>query len=144
MRNSSLRKPARYISILSEHGRWNYKDSYDTGAFYYHRAGFLLRKLITAHNFEDENKRTAWVTACDYLSENDETPAERTSSAARVLRRVRRYDVDEIAEWLESGEIDESRLGPEHCALHRARIDDTTSPTTTNNNESRKTRAGRS
>lgn len=78
----------------------------------YHRAAYLLRKLVTAHLFEDGNKRTAWVTVRKYLSENGETPAERGPEAGRVLRRIRRYDVAEIAEWLESGEIDDSRLGP--------------------------------
>lgn len=84
-------------------------ESYDD---LYHRAAFLLRKLITAHLFEDGNKRTAWVTVREYLSENGETPARRDPDAARVLRRIRRYDVTEIAEWLESGTIDESRLEP--------------------------------
>lgn len=84
-------------------------DDYDD---LYHRAAYLLRKLVTAHFFEDGNKRTAWVTVRKYLSENGETPAERGPDAGRVLRRIRRYDVPEIAEWLESGEIDDSRLGP--------------------------------
>lgn len=30
----------------------------------------------------------------------------------RVLRRVRRFDVAEIADWLESGDLDRSRLEP--------------------------------
>jgi len=84
-------------------------DDYDD---LYHRAAYLLRKLVTAHLFEDGNKRTAWVTVRKYLAENGETPAKRDSNAGRVLRRIRRYDVAELAEWLESGEIDESRLGP--------------------------------
>lgn len=84
-------------------------DGYDD---LYHRAAFLLRKLITAHLFEDGNKRTAWLTARKYLLENGEEPAERDSDAGLVLRRIRRYDVAEIAEWLESGKIDESRLEP--------------------------------
>lgn len=76
------------------------------------RAAFLLRKLITAHLFEDGNKRTAWTVVRGYLAGNGERPAERTPSAERVLRRIRRYDVDEIATWLETGEIDEERLEP--------------------------------
>lgn len=78
----------------------------------YNRAGFLLRKLITAHLFEDGNKRTGWTVAQIYLERNGETPARHGEHVERVLKRVRRYDVGEIAEWLESGEIDESRLGP--------------------------------
>jgi prophage maintenance system killer protein len=78
----------------------------------YTRAAFLLRKLVTAHYFEDGNKRTAWVTMREYLQEHDETPAERGKESGKVLRRVRRFDVDEIATWLETGEIDEDRLDP--------------------------------
>lgn len=76
------------------------------------RAAFLLRKLITAHLFEDGNKRTAWVTAREYLARNDLEPDPRREEVERVLRRIRRYDVDEIAGWLETGDIDRDRLNP--------------------------------
>lgn len=78
----------------------------------YQRAAFLLRKLITAHVFRDGNKRTAWVTAREYLAENGLRPAEAGDRIPHVLRRIRRYDVDEIARWLETGELDEDRLHP--------------------------------
>ena len=78
----------------------------------YLRAAFLLRKLITSHLFEDGNKRTAWLTTRKYLDEYGEKPAERGPETAHVLRRIRRYDIEEIAEWLETGDIDESRLQP--------------------------------
>lgn len=78
----------------------------------YMRAAFLLRKLLTAHFFEDANKRTAWTTMQVYLERYGEEPAERGERAVRVLRRIRRYEVDEIAEWLETGAIDRDRLGP--------------------------------
>lgn len=76
------------------------------------RAAFLLRKVLTAHYFEDGNKRTAWVTTRTYLEANGLEPAERGADAERVLRRIRRYDVDELAEWLETGELDRDRLDP--------------------------------
>ncbi|AQL43285.1 hypothetical protein BV210_11530 [Halorientalis sp. IM1011] len=78
----------------------------------YFRAACLLRQLITMHLFEDGNKRTAWVTTREYLSRLDEVPAERGPTSERVLKRIRRYDVGEIAEWLEKGEIDKDRLQP--------------------------------
>lgn len=78
----------------------------------YMRAAHLLRKLVTSHLFEDANKRTAWATTEIYLERNDTTPAERGEPVERVLKRIRRYDVDEIAEWLETGELDRSRLDP--------------------------------
>lgn len=78
----------------------------------YLRGAFLLRKLITAHLFEDGNKRTAWVTTREYLMRQSEEPAERGPEAERVVTRIRRYDVEEIAEWLKTGDIDEDRLQP--------------------------------
>jgi len=76
----------------------------------YLRAAYLLRKLITAHLFEDGNKRTAWVVTRDYLGQKGIEPAEREIVVERVLRRIRRYDVEEIAKWLETARIDRSRL----------------------------------
>jgi len=78
----------------------------------YMRAGFLLRKLVTAHLFEDGNKRTAWVTTRDFLRDHDAEPAESDVDVPTVLRRIRRYDVDEVAEWLRTGALDEDRLQP--------------------------------
>lgn len=89
--------------IISEAGR--YDDLYM-------RAGCLLRKLVTAHLFEDGNKRTAWSTTELYLEFNDTQPAERGESVERILTRIRRYDVAEIADWLETGNLDRSRLDP--------------------------------
>lgn len=78
----------------------------------YLRAAFLLRKLSTSHLFEDGNKRTAWLTTRKYLDEYGEEPADRGPETAHVLRRIRRYNIKELAEWLETVEIDESRLRP--------------------------------
>ena len=78
----------------------------------YHRAAQLLRDLLTSHFFEDANKRTSWATTLRYFDQYDETPAETGDRVPKILRRLRRYDVDEIAEWLETGEIDENRLNP--------------------------------
>ena len=78
----------------------------------YPRAGQLLRDLVTSHFFEDGNKRTAWITMREYLDRHGEQPAETGEGAERVLRRIRRFDPDEIAAWLETGTIDEDRLEP--------------------------------
>lgn len=78
----------------------------------YQRAAFLLRKLITEHLFEDGNKRTAWVTTREYLESNGLRPAETGDRVPHILRRIRRYEIGEIAQWLETGEIDENRLHP--------------------------------
>lgn len=78
----------------------------------YHRAAFLLRRLITAHFFEDGNKRTAWTTTWIYLERHGLRPANQDESVERVLRRIRRYEIEEIADWLETGELDRDRLQP--------------------------------
>lgn len=79
----------------------------------YQRAGALLRKIITAHYFEDGNKRTGWMTTREYLDDHGHAPAElEPDRVAHVLKSIRSYDVTEIASWLEDGEIDEERLNP--------------------------------
>lgn len=76
------------------------------------RAAALLRDLITSHFFEDANKRTAWSATRLYLDDHDARPAETGNRVPHILKRIRRYDVDEIADWLAEGEIDEDRLEP--------------------------------
>lgn len=79
----------------------------------YMRAAALLRHITTAHVFEDGNKRTAWSTCRAYLDGHGLEPAVvNTDEVAKVCRRIRRFDVDEIAEWLEDGTLDREQLGP--------------------------------
>lgn len=63
-----------------------------------------------AHIFEDGNKRTGWTTTVLYLEECGTEPAIRGTEAEPVLRYIRSYDIEEVAEWLATGDIDESRL----------------------------------
>jgi death-on-curing protein len=78
----------------------------------YLRAAALLRNILTAHYFEDANKRTAWATARIYLETHGTEPADRSNRVERVLKSIRLFDVEEIAEWLATGTIDEDRLHP--------------------------------
>ena len=76
----------------------------------FHRAAGLLRKIITAHVFEDTNKRIAWTVTVLYLEDHDAEPADRdTERVERILKRVRRYDIEEISGWLAIREIYEDR-----------------------------------
>lgn len=78
----------------------------------YMRAAALLRDLITSHYFEDANKRTAWTVTNIYLANHDAKPAVINARVPHILKRIRRFDVDEIADWLATGTIDEDRLEP--------------------------------
>jgi prophage maintenance system killer protein len=79
----------------------------------YHRAATLLWKIESTHIFEDANKRTAWAVTENYLRENGIEPPPDDGLVERVVRRAGKFDVDELAVWFETGEIDDSRL-PEH------------------------------
>ncbi|HET7323350.1 MAG TPA: type II toxin-antitoxin system death-on-curing family toxin [Halococcus sp.] len=76
----------------------------------FHRAATLLWKIESAHIFEDANKRTAWTVTRAYLRRHGIEPPADHDLSERVVRRAGKFDVDELAEWLETGEIDESRL----------------------------------
>lgn len=77
----------------------------------YMRAGYMLRNLITEHIFEDANKRTAWTETREYLDRAGKPKPER-EDAEKVLYAIRAYEVEEIADWLETGEIDQTRFHP--------------------------------
>ena len=76
----------------------------------YVSAATLLRKLATSHVFEDGNKRTAWVVAKSWLVESGRPVEPSGQPIATVLKHVKRFDVLELARWLEMGQIDTSRF----------------------------------
>lgn len=78
----------------------------------WHRAAVLLFGIPSVHVFEDANKRTAWAVTMEYLDEQGldvELPQDR-DVIERIVRRAGLFDTDELAEWLETGEIDEDKL----------------------------------
>lgn len=77
----------------------------------YLRAATLLREIAAVHIYEDGNKRTAWITTVEYLDRLGLEPAESAPEQVnRVTRALSRFQIEEISQWLETGEIDESRL----------------------------------
>lgn len=81
----------------------------------YHRAAVLLFKIQSVHVFEDANKRTAWIVMRSYLRRKGidlDLPQDDTT-IERIVRRAGLFSIDELAHWLETGEIDEDKL-PEH------------------------------
>lgn len=81
----------------------------------YHRAATLLFGIQSAHVFEDANKRTAWTATMEYLDRTGSRPdlQQDDDTIERIVRRAGLFDVNELAAWLETGDIDESKL-PEH------------------------------
>ena len=77
---------------------------------HYRRAAILLRRIGTAHVFEDGNKRTAFTTAGYYLRHVGCDVAPSQAQAAVVMQHFKRFDVDELAEWLRTAEIDTTEL----------------------------------
>ena len=81
----------------------------------YHRAAVLLFEIPSVHVFEDANKRTAWTVTKSYLKREgiNLDPPQDDDTIERIVRRAGLFDTEELAGWLETGEIDESKL-PEH------------------------------
>ena len=78
----------------------------------YHRATALLFGIPSVHVFQDANKRTAWAVTMEYLDRNDITPefSQDDEGIERIVRRAGLFDVDELTEWFETGEINEDKL----------------------------------
>ena len=94
------------------------EDVVDPAAEYddpWHRAAVLLFGIQSAHVFEDANKRTAWAVTMEYLNDQDLAVdfQQDDDVIEQIVRRAGLFDTDELARWLETGEIDESKL-PEH------------------------------
>lgn len=81
----------------------------------YYRAAVLLFEIPSVHVFEDANKRTAWTVTRAYLKREGielDLPQD-DATRERIVRRAGLFDTDELAEWLATGIINESKL-PEH------------------------------
>ncbi len=103
---AAVPNPAVHYSEIVKETRDNHFHPHD-------RAAYLLRRLITAHYFEDANKRTAWMTIRDYLDRHGLEPAKTDKEDTEpILNAIRAFSVDELSEWLETGDIDESKLHP--------------------------------
>lgn len=76
----------------------------------FQKAAYLLRKLPSLHVFEDGNKRTAYLVAVEYLDRRNLEPARSGDIVERVMRCRKRYSVEEIAQWLKDGTIDDDKL----------------------------------
>lgn len=78
----------------------------------YYRAAVLLFGIQSVHVFEDANKRTAWTVTQEYLDRCglvSEIPQD-DETVEQIIRRAGLFSTEELANWFETGEIDEERL----------------------------------
>ncbi len=74
----------------------------------FEKAATLLHGIIRKHPFESGNRRTAFIVAKYFLSQNhSKLSVEDSVENARVLQGIREnfYKLDEITEWLRHGKI---------------------------------------
>ncbi len=82
----------------------------DTGDLY-EKGAILLRDLIIMHGFASGNKRTAFIVAVQFISKNGgKMGIKNFTKAEKVLRNIRIYSLNDIAQWLKTGDIDESKI----------------------------------
>jgi death-on-curing protein len=72
----------------------------------YEKAAVLLRRLPVTHIYEDGNKRTTWLTVTDYLDRKGFDYPQDAEEIDKVLKQIRSFDIEELADWLETGEIE--------------------------------------
>lgn len=70
------------------------------------KAAVLLRRLPVAHIYEDGNKRTTWLTVTDYLDRKGLEYPQDAEEISKVLKQIRSFNTQELANWLETGEIE--------------------------------------
>ena len=96
-----LLKPQDFLQSVIEQARAARGDLYT-------KAAVLLRNLVVNHGFASGNKRTAFIVTAQFIVQNGGRLAVSDfAQAERVLRNVRRFSVQQLASWLQGGELDE-------------------------------------
>jgi prophage maintenance system killer protein len=96
------RNPDKWIQqVLDEAG--DHAEPYLAGAH-------VMIRMPGLHVFEDANKRTSITVMGRILDLNDRTKVPGDSALYPVVKHYKRYNKYELARWLQTGEIDESRL----------------------------------
>ncbi len=78
----------------------------------YDKAAVLLKGLVQKHPFASGNRRTAFITAKDFLLRNKaKFGVNNDPLYAKVMQGIREgfYSDDEIKEWIKHGKIREFR-----------------------------------
>jgi len=99
-----LLRPDSFIDIII-------KKSQDIKGDLYDKAAILLFNLVTMHGFASGNKRTGFITTLHFITQNGgRIRVKNFNKAERIIRNIRKFETDEIAVWLRTGGIDETKL----------------------------------
>ena len=99
-----LLRPTSYIDEIIERVKQTQGDLYD-------KAGALMHDLITTHGFASGNKRTGFIVTLRFLKKNrGKIRAKNFNKAERIITNIRVYTPTEIADWLRTGEINETKI----------------------------------
>lgn len=79
----------------------------------YHTAALLWRRITTSHVYEDGNHRTGLLAAIETLDRNDIPMVPEEGELYPVAKDIKRFEIAELAEFLETGAIDEDKLREE-------------------------------
>ena len=99
-----LIKPDSFIEAVIEKSKESTGDVYD-------KAAILLFNLVVNHGFASGNKRTGFIITIRFINQNKgKTRIRNFDKAERILRNIRKFNIEELAVWLRTGDIDEAKL----------------------------------
>ncbi len=71
----------------------------------------MLRGFIITHGFASGNKRTAFIVTTYFITKNSgKVRFKNFDEVERIVRNIRIYAVEDTAQWLRKGDIDESKI----------------------------------
>jgi len=72
----------------------------------YRKAAIFLRRIVVDRIFKDGNHRTAFEVTKTFLEMNGKKiKISDTEEVIRFIKDIRHYNIDEIENWLQNGEI---------------------------------------
>ncbi len=99
-----LLKSADFIDKVIEKTKQVDGDLYD-------KAALLLHDLVTTHGFASGNKRTGFITTLWFLNKNGgKVRVKNFNKAERIIKNKKVFEPEEIAIWLRTGDIDETKI----------------------------------
>ncbi len=99
-----LLKPDSFIDTILRKTKEARGDLHD-------KAAVLLHGLVTSHGFASGNKRTGFIITSTFIKKNGgRIRIKNFNKAERIIKNIRKLSIEEIAEWLRKGDIDETKI----------------------------------